>query len=271
MKLSRSYIKKIVITSVLVSFFGSAYAAVDCTNTGVTWVPQLECEALMALYNTGMVTRTVNVIFSTWDVVVNTWLSAWWNRLSRDNCPDGDSSASYYDGICGNKVSWSTITTAELLNAYTYAYSLWVTNRASVKEADLTWYVTRSQIAKMMSVYTIKALKKEVNTGTMCSFTDLKNESVESRQYITLACQLGIMGVGKSVFDPNGFLTRAQFGTILSRSLRGDSNNGGKLYYEKHLQALKKAWIISSLTNPERVKELRWWVMLMLYRTKTLK
>ncbi|MEI7563270.1 MAG: hypothetical protein WCJ39_06555 [bacterium] len=36
MKLSRSYIKKIVITSVLVSFFGSAYAAVDCTNTGVT-------------------------------------------------------------------------------------------------------------------------------------------------------------------------------------------------------------------------------------------
>jgi hypothetical protein len=43
--------------------------------------------------------------------------------------------------------------------------------------------------------------------------------------YIKLACQLGLMGISSSIFDPKGAVTRAQFGTVLSRTLYGDIYN----------------------------------------------
>ncbi|HBB04406.1 TPA: hypothetical protein DCZ39_06000 [Patescibacteria group bacterium] len=43
--------------------------------------------------------------------------------------------------------------------------------------------------------------------------------------YIKLACQLGLMGVGITDFNPNGEVTRAEFGTVLSRALYGEQYN----------------------------------------------
>jgi hypothetical protein len=59
----------------------------------------------------------------------------------------------------------------------------------------------------------------------VCSFADISNQSSDIQLYIKLACQLGLMGVGISNFDPNGEVTRAQFGTVLSRTLYGDIYN----------------------------------------------
>jgi hypothetical protein len=42
--------------------------------------------------------------------------------------------------------------------------------------------------------------------------------------YIKQSCQLGLMGQGIQNFNPNGTLTRAQFGTVLSRALYGSTN-----------------------------------------------
>jgi len=42
-------------------------------------------------------------------------------------------------------------------------------------------------------------------------------------------------------FNPDQTVDRAQFGTILSRLLRGSENNGGTTYYANHLTALKAA------------------------------
>jgi hypothetical protein len=61
-------------------------------------------------------------------------------------------------------------------------------------------------------------------------------------------------------------VTRAQFGTILSRTLRGDKNNGWNIYYKKHLDELKENGIMTKINTP-LAKELRGWVMLMLQRT----
>jgi hypothetical protein len=49
------------------------------------------------------------------------------------------------------------------------------------------------------------------------------------------------MGVGVEKFNPNNNMTRAEFGTVLSRALWGTANDveGGN-YYEKHLQNLQK-------------------------------
>jgi hypothetical protein len=35
-----------------------------------------------------------------------------------------------------------------------------------------------------------------------------------------ISCQLEIMGVGIQQFNPEGIMTRAEFGTVLSRTLR---------------------------------------------------
>jgi hypothetical protein len=45
------------------------------------------------------------------------------------------------------------------------------------------------------------------------------------KTYIKIACQLGLMGVHVSSFAPEEEVTRAQFGTVLSRALWGDKYN----------------------------------------------
>jgi hypothetical protein len=68
-------------------------------------------------------------------------------------------------------------------------------------------------------------------------------------------------------FLPNKVLTRAEFGTILSRLLRWATYNGGSPYYLPHLQALQKDWIMTQIDNAEQKNELRQWVWLMLMRS----
>ena len=89
---------------------------------------------------------------------------------------------------------------------------------------------------------------------------------------MTQACQLGIMGVqsdGKTAlaqFRPNSFVTRAEFGTVLSRVLYGTTYNSTTTQWrEGHLENLKEQDIIN-ITNP-KLHEKRGWIMTMLYRT----
>ena len=105
----------------------------------------------------------------------------------------------------------------------------------------------------------------------VCDFTDMKDESFEMKFYANLACQLGLMGldsdgVPTSIFNPDNDVTRAQFGTVLSRALRDDQYNSGDPYYLFHLNALQRAGIMNIIDTP-RNQELRGRVMLMLYRT----
>ena len=66
-------------------------------------------------------------------------------------------------------------------------------------------------------------------------------------------------------FFPNGEVTRAEFGTVLSRTLYGTIYNGGTPYYLNHLKALQDNSIITN-TNPD-LQELRAYVLLMLMRS----
>jgi len=53
----------------------------------------------------------------------------------------------------------------------------------------------------------------------------MKNQSEEMKSYAQLACQLGLMGQGITNFRPDDVVTRAEFGTVVSRMLRGNENN----------------------------------------------
>jgi hypothetical protein len=77
----------------------------------------------------------------------------------------------------------------------------------------------------MASLFALNVLHKSPETGLNCAFTDMKRETIEMKTSAILACKLRIMGIDKSgqpntTFNPNGNLTRAQLGTILSRLLR---------------------------------------------------
>jgi hypothetical protein len=51
------------------------------------------------------------------------------------------------------------------------------------------------------------------------------NQSEEMQLYAKLSCQLGLMGQGITNFRPDDVVTRAEFGTVVSRMLRGNENN----------------------------------------------
>jgi hypothetical protein len=73
------------------------------------------------------------------------------------------------------------------------------------------------------------------------------------------------MGVGISKFRPYDSVTRAEFGTVLSRALWGDEYNGAEPFYKNHLNALKDAGVMNNISNPN-AKEVRGYVMLMMQR-----
>ena len=92
-----------------------------------------------------------------------------------------------------------------------------------------------------------------------------------NKQYdnaVTLSYQLWIMwqNMKNNNFRPNDEVTRAEFATALSRMLYDTEDwKWNTKYYEPHMAKLYTEWIITN-TNP-KMKEKRWYVMLMLMRT----
>jgi hypothetical protein len=164
-------------------------------------------------------------------------------------------------------------TTIVQQKAYEWALSKWITTVATVSQARLDSKITRAELAKMLSVYATDVLEKEpVQWDITCDFTDTNQVNKDLLPYITQVCELGIMGLqsdGKTPlkrFNPNAYVTRAEFGTVLSRVLYGTTNNtSSPQWREGHLNNLKKSNIIS-VVNPN-LQEQRGWIMTMLYRT----
>ena len=58
----------------------------------------------------------------------------------------------------------------------------------------------------------------------------------------------------KDNFNPNDHLTRAEFATVFSRLIYGDTNNvplnSSSVRYSKHMQALKRDGIMTNISQP---------------------
>jgi len=212
--------------------------------------------------------------------------------IAQDFCPNWDLSASHYDGLCtsvpsstgtnstgmnqNSSASGSNLVcsivgssfTDEFNQGYLYACHIWITTMQTIQQADMTWFLIRSNVAKMISNYAIKVLKRTPNTWAICSFGDIADQTSEMQLYIKLSCQLGLMGINMTDFDPNGLVTRAQFGTLLSRTLWGTRYDWWTPYYIHHLLALQTVGIMNTITDPENMLEVRWYVMLMLMRAE---
>ena len=225
------------------------------------------------------------------------WGGGGWSQ-SKDNCPNGDFSPSYYDGTCWDSrleekdsiitsESWNATTenqnsmqessntfqefSSEILTAYQRAFKNNITTLAPLENANPDWMVIRGHLAKMVVNYALNVLGRTLpeKIPSTCSRKDGSNarESEEIKDYAIKSCSLGLMGIDMEYFQPNALVSRAQFGTILSRLLRQNTYAGGSPYYAKHLQALKESGIMIQIDTPEARNELRQRVRLMLMRS----
>ncbi len=114
---------------------------------------------------------------------------------------------------------------AELTEAYEYASSKEITNAATIENADMFGNLTRIAMAKMMANYVLDLDLQTPDTDKDCTYPDV-SETLDTTydMGVTNACQLGLMGLtptGEKMakFNPYGVVTRAEFGTVLSRAL----------------------------------------------------
>ncbi len=160
----------------------------------------------------------------------------------------------------------------ELQDAYNYAYAHKITTMNSIENADMYGSLTRVAMAKMIANYATTVLWLEPDTSATCTFTDVTAAlDAQYDNWVTKACQLGLMGQNITAFRPNDLVTRAEFGTTLSRALNANSDelasmNAANPYYKEHLNFLNKEGIMKDISNPF-MTEVRGYVMLMMMRS----
>ena len=162
--------------------------------------------------------------------------------------------------------------TSEQKQSYEFAKSNWITTTTSIEQAKMNTSLTRIEMAKMLSYYAINVLWQEPDTSKwVVKFNDVTAKlDKEYDNWVTLAYQLGIMwqNMPNNKFRPNDEVTRAEFATALSRLLYNTDEweyKWTRKYYEPHIAKLYNEWIINK-TDP-KMKEKRWYVMIMLMRT----
>lgn len=224
----------------------------------------------------------------------NPWWWGWWgwSLLLIDKCPVKDCSSSYYDKKCWicmedvlletlwvKHASAPTMTcdvakskyTQEQKDAYVRSFINKITTISCIDNANINWPIIRSQVAKMISEFAINILSMKIDESKKCNFLDMAEETPEMNYYARVACKLWIMWLNQDwspakKFNPNDKVTRAQFGTMLSRILYWSKYNSNSWKrYIPHLNALKKSWFMAKIDNPD-MKEIRWFVMIMLKR-----
>ena len=170
-------------------------------------------------------------------------------------------------------VEWTNRSEEEIA-AYLYACENDITTIRDIEKARLGDFLTRAEMAKMISVFATKELWMKPNTSKDCSnfANSIASYNQEMKDYMVMSCQLELMWIHTVNYEPipdfmpSKRVSRAEFGTVLSRVLwwnKYEWTNSN--YYVNHLNALKENNIITNI-NPH-ITEYRAWVFLMLYRS----
>lgn len=163
-------------------------------------------------------------------------------------------------------------------NAYNYAYEKWVTTMNSISKANMYWSITRIEMAKMISEFSINVLWLKPDETKNCNFYDTDPDlDKQYNNWVTKACQLWLMWIyddweKSDYFNPKKTVTRWEWATILSRAIRLSEwkkvIKNWDPFYKPHINFILLKWIINSYDDPSpKSEEIRWNVMLMLYKT----
>lgn len=220
----------------------------DCTITVSDWAWNIS--------NILSISSFIITIPPSWNV----W---WWGIvLHIDNCPDGDLSSSYYDGIC----------TIESNNETTAEDSIIDTKENT--ETEIDWHasantpsyertINRKTLAKFLVFFAKDILDFTPNTEKSCIFFDIKNETLNDQLIIQQSCQLELMGLqqngttSSATFRPMAIVTYNEFITTLSRLIFDGENNislaSSLDFYANHSLALQNNDLLKHI--PERITQ----------------
>ena len=161
--------------------------------------------------------------------------------------------------------------TSDEKSAYTWAFNNWITTKSTIDKANMKWEVTRIELAKMISNYAIKSLKKKKDSSKKCVFTDVTSDlDLQYDKWVTNICQLWLMWQWITKFRPYDKVTRAEFWTILSRLLYWSKFDWWNPFYQMHVYQLYLVWIMSNINWVDKKNETRGNVMVMLKRSVDL-
>ena len=163
----------------------------------------------------------------------------------------------------------------ELVQAYNYAYKSRITTMDTIEKANMEWKLTRIAMSKMITNYATNILWLKVPSTDGCNFSDVSSTlNSDYDNWVTNACKLGLMwqNMPNNKFRPYDTVTRAEFGTTLSRAIHkalGNTLADGNPYYSTHLNYLNTEKIMNYIDNPDMTEQ-RWYVMLMMMRASKL-
>ena len=191
-----------------------------------------------------------------------------WSEESSNTPMDSSDKSSEWQEILSPSDSSFT---KEQKDAYTFAHEKWITTMPTIQDAQMDWKLTRIAMAKMLSQYAMNVLwQKPANivTPKFNDVTDKQNSDYDD--WVSLAYQLWIMwqNMPNNKFRPDDEVTRAEFATALSRMLYHTSDweyKSTDKYYTNHMKKLVQEKIITN--DDAKMKELRWYVMIMLMRS----
>lgn len=160
---------------------------------------------------------------------------------------------------------WVNADYFEFQNAYYWAKENGITTMNTMEKARMNDWITREEMAKMISNYATNVLWKNPDITKSCYFIN-SNINSDLVNYVVESCQLWLMWQWVISFRPKDYVTRAEFWTVLSRLLYWNKYEWWNPYYIKHLKALQNNWIMNNISDPY-MNEVRWYVMIMLQRS----
>ena len=238
--------------------------SLDLVDTTKEWTHELVYYYIDQAGNSALTVKRTVVV----KALANTWTSYYRWRYVRHNLNEQQHNS---PDIIDDE---NTISDPELIGAYKRAYTHWITTLSPISKARLYDPITRSELAKMMSVYTMNyGNREQLKWKEWCDwYTDIDNVDAELSNYIKTACELEIMWLQSDwktplqEFRPNDYVSRAEFSTVFSRMLEGNKydNNKDDARWVDHLNYLHDKFIIKK-PDPT-ITELRAWILLMMYR-----
>ena len=164
---------------------------------------------------------------------------------------------------------------AEFTSALNWAYENGLTKFNS-EEAFMPYNpITREQAAKFLSSYTVTNLCEVTSSeDAMCDFSDINSGDYSLKEYVMLACELGLVKGSGGKFNPTANLTRAEAFTILSRAMSANEGEDapaetGTPWYAGHFKAMQDAGITKETNVEAQTRSIsRYELLLVLYRAK---
>ena len=168
----------------------------------------------------------------------------------------------------------------EFQEAYEWAYENWIITNSNIDEAELYYMLNDNlELADIMNKFAKNVLWLQTNTSLVCDFGNLSSymqwydeETLnEYQEILTESCHLWLIPRNEIVNPaPLQVVNRAVFWTALSRALWENQYEWWNPYYTYHLNALKAAWIMNQIENPENIYEIKWYILLMLMRASEI-